>query len=195
MAIGTEWSPDRDGRIIIQPGGPRRVDEIGPGGPAVLLFSADALVYRHRRILEAGASWDWPDYHPHITLSDDPQAPLTGIEAYQGPIVLGPEKFGEIDPEYSAFARIKAFAESVGGVLREEYDLDNTADILTDEGWRDVIEPLVNPLLAALDEAADLDAARRIVTARRADMSTRELTEALARATFATRFLEEAKGD
>jgi hypothetical protein len=44
---------------------------------------------------EAGASWDWPDYQPHISLSKAP-VDLSKIEPYRGEIVLGPEIFEEI---------------------------------------------------------------------------------------------------
>lgn len=191
MKIEPEWNQHDDGRYIVQPGGPRRLDEIAPGGPAVLLFNAESLRWRHERILKAGASWDWPDYHPHITLSGDPLAPLAEIEAYQGPIMLGPEIFAELDEDWAAWDNIKRFAEA----QLQTDDIDAAVEQLLDEGWREAIDPMLDPLMNALTAAASLDDARRIVAQRITTMSTEELAEMLARATFAARFLEEAKGD
>ena len=46
-----------------------------------------------------GASWDWPDYQPHISITRnldgiDP----TKIAPYTGEIVFGPEQFEEVKP-------------------------------------------------------------------------------------------------
>jgi hypothetical protein len=195
MTIEPEWNQHDDGRYLVQPGGPRRLDLIAPGGPAVLLFNAESLRWRHQRILDAGASWDWPDYHPHITLSDDPGVDLGSIEAYQGPIRLGPERFEEIDEGWSAWERIKRFAESQAAARAAVDDIEASADLLADEGWQAVMEPLLNPLLEQIGTVASIDEARRVLADGITAMSTEALTETLARAGFAARFLEEAKGD
>jgi hypothetical protein len=69
------------------------------------LFNSRALSERHDEIQKlTGASWDWPDYQPHVTISY--QAPKdfdpTKVEAYNGPITLGPEKFSEIQENWKA---------------------------------------------------------------------------------------------
>jgi hypothetical protein len=44
-----------------------------------------------------GASFDWDEYQPHITLSSSPQmVDLKAVEPYTGAIELGPEIFEEI---------------------------------------------------------------------------------------------------
>lgn len=95
-AMQTDMWQDADGRIKIPAGGPRTLELLGNGKALVLRFSSYALQSRHRELREAGASWDWPGYHPHITLSYDsgldPDA-VARMPAYTGPIVLGPEKF------------------------------------------------------------------------------------------------------
>lgn len=90
-----EWSDDGKDEIIIPEGGPRAVEPLG-GMSAVLLFSATRLAWRHEEIVRAGASHDYPDYTPHISLTKAP-ADLRNVEPYRGRIVLGPEIFEEIE--------------------------------------------------------------------------------------------------
>jgi phage-related protein (TIGR01555 family) len=91
-----------DGTLRIAPGGMRLVDQLGDQGAIVLFFSSSSLCWRHQDIeYSAGAEYDYPDYQPHITITyNGADAPaLAEVEAYQGPIVLGPEVFEEIQPQ------------------------------------------------------------------------------------------------
>ena len=47
-------------------------------------------------MVRRGASHDYPDYQPHISLTGEP-VNLDGVEPYRGEIVLGPEVFAEVD--------------------------------------------------------------------------------------------------
>lgn len=106
FAVGRDWSGDEDGRLRIPPGGPRAVERLGDGDAVALLFADDHLQWRHERILEIGASWDWPEYRPHITLSYDADGlDVETMEPYAGPIVLGPELFGEVNEDWMARVR------------------------------------------------------------------------------------------
>jgi hypothetical protein len=50
---------------------------------------------------DKGASWDWPSYQPHITITYNPgEVALDKVEPYQGRIELGPEIFEEITPDW-----------------------------------------------------------------------------------------------
>ena len=92
MACGESWTSPK---LEIGAGGPRLMEQFGEA--RVLLFTNDDLKWRHERIKEAGASWDHPEYQPHITISYDPDAPdIATVEPYQGPIILGPEIFQEV---------------------------------------------------------------------------------------------------
>jgi phage-related protein (TIGR01555 family) len=96
MKVEDAWIDEDDGGLLIKPGGPRVVEPLGDR-TAVLMFSSSHLAYRHERIRrDAGASWDWPDYQPHISLTGDP-VDLSSVEPYRGKIELGPEIFEEID--------------------------------------------------------------------------------------------------
>lgn len=91
--VGTSWSP----KLEISEGGPRQMERLGGDGKYVaLLITANELVWRHREIVENGASWDWPDYQPHISVQIGGDVDLSKVEPYQGKIVLGPEVFEEV---------------------------------------------------------------------------------------------------
>lgn len=93
MKVGDSFA----GEVQISEGGPRLVEHLGKDGEAVaLLFVSSELSWRHEEINRAGASWDWPDYQPHITLSLDWPGDTGSIEPYRGEILLGPEIFEEV---------------------------------------------------------------------------------------------------
>lgn len=89
-----EWNQEKNGQLIIPAGGPRVVEPLG-GMAAVLMFASSLLAWRHEEIVRAGASHDYPEYQPHISLTKEP-ADLSGVEPYRGKIVLGPEIFEEL---------------------------------------------------------------------------------------------------
>ncbi|MFC4729102.1 anti-CBASS protein Acb1 family protein [Coralloluteibacterium thermophilus] len=89
-----EWNEDGRDKLIIPEGGPRAVEPLG-GMSAVILFASSQLAWRHEEIIRAGASHDFPDYTPHISLTKSP-VDLSRVEPYRGRIVLGPEIFEEI---------------------------------------------------------------------------------------------------
>ena len=70
------------------------------GEATVLLFTANELRWRHEAAKEAGASWDHEEYQPHITIAYSANVDLTKVQPYQGPIVLGPELFAEVDENW-----------------------------------------------------------------------------------------------
>ncbi|APG91139.1 anti-CBASS protein Acb1 family protein [Sinorhizobium americanum] len=91
--MGESWSP----RLEIAAGGPRQMEGLGPDGKyKALLITASELVWRHRAMIEAGASWDWPEYQPHISIQIGGNIDLSKVEPYQGKIILGPEIFEEL---------------------------------------------------------------------------------------------------
>lgn len=89
-----EWAESSHDTITIPEGGPRAVEPLG-GMSAVILFASSQLSCRHEAIRKAGASHDFPDYTPHISLTESP-VDLSKVEPYRGRIVLGPEIFEEL---------------------------------------------------------------------------------------------------
>lgn len=73
----------------------RAVERLGADGEAVVLrFSSPALEARWREFSAGGASWDWPEYRPHLTISYDAgDVDVNQVEPYAGEIDLGPEVF------------------------------------------------------------------------------------------------------
>lgn len=98
MKVPDAWMTGRaDGRMTVAAGGARLVEPLGDGGAVVLLFNSTELAWRHMAIREAGASWDFPEYQPHVTLTyEGNELDLSKIEPYRGPIELGPEVFEEV---------------------------------------------------------------------------------------------------
>ncbi|MFL5015410.1 MAG: anti-CBASS protein Acb1 family protein [Rhizobium sp.] len=95
MEMGSAW----DEEMKIPRGGARLMERFGEA--RVLLFSSNMLRWRHDEMVDRGATWDHPEYQPHITISYDPEAPdLADVEPYQGEIVLGPEIFDEVNEDW-----------------------------------------------------------------------------------------------
>jgi hypothetical protein len=81
------------------------LDQFGGIKPAtVLLFSSSSLCWRHEDMVSKGASHDFDDYVPHITLTYDAPADLdvSKIEPYQGELVFGPEIFSAIADDWKS---------------------------------------------------------------------------------------------
>lgn len=78
----------------------RYVTKLGDDGALVLMLDDDGLTRRWQQFVDAGASWDYDGYRPHVTLTysagylEDTWA----LTAYQGVIILGPEEWSEIKP-------------------------------------------------------------------------------------------------
>ncbi|MBQ0803001.1 MAG: DUF1073 domain-containing protein [Sulfitobacter litoralis] len=88
MECGTSYQS----KLEVSAGGPRLIEQFGDA--RVLLFTDGDLKWRHEEIKGAGATWDHPEYQPHVTISYDPDAPdIADIEPYTGPLIFGPEIF------------------------------------------------------------------------------------------------------
>ncbi|WP_261332315.1 hypothetical protein [Rhizobium leguminosarum] len=91
--MGESWSP----RLEISAGGLRQMEALGQSGEYyALLITANELKWRHEAMIELGASWEWPEYQPHISIQIRGDIDLSKVEPYQGKIVLGPEIFEEV---------------------------------------------------------------------------------------------------
>lgn len=100
MAMGSSWNNDAQGRLRIAPGGPRVLELFGPQqNVLVQSFQSDELQWRHESMMAAGASWDWDEYAPHITISKGEVGSfdVSKLQPYTGRIVLGPERFESLE--------------------------------------------------------------------------------------------------
>lgn len=97
ILIESDWNQKEDGTLEIPAGGMRLVDRLGASNEAVVLhFASSNLCWRHESMKRVGAVSPWPEYQPHITLEWNTDTDVSKIEAYQGPIHLGPELFEEV---------------------------------------------------------------------------------------------------
>lgn len=102
MKVGSSWDAD----LIVPEGGPRLVEQFGQESGTkhiVLLFDAGELRFRHWMAKEAGASFDYDEYQPHVTIGrQDPANPidLDKIKPYTGKLEFGPEIFKEVNEDW-----------------------------------------------------------------------------------------------
>lgn len=87
-------------QTLIDIGDNRWLSTLGKDGKAVvMMFSSPEMSERFREAAKCGASWDFPSYMPHVTLSYDAggvanaEASWGMMEAPTGPLQLGPEEF------------------------------------------------------------------------------------------------------
>ena len=97
MKMGETWTSEENGGLTIKPGGPRALERFNEGA-VVLQFASWALESRHREMVEAGGSHDWPEYLPHVTLSYQAgDVELETLVPYSGELRFGPEIFEPLD--------------------------------------------------------------------------------------------------
>ncbi len=84
--------------LTVPPSYGRSVEQFGEA--CVLRFESSELEQRWNELKQAGASWDYPEYTPHITISWQ-SSPDGEPEPYSGPIILGPEAFAPIEEDWS----------------------------------------------------------------------------------------------
>lgn len=102
MKMGEAYSQNDDGSIEIRPGSVRVVEALGDKGAVVLMFASSELAWRHEDLKRNGATWDHPEYQPHITITYDAgDLDLKEVEAYRGKIKLGPEIFEEVNEDWT----------------------------------------------------------------------------------------------
>jgi len=103
MAMGECWGNEPDGTITVRAGGARIMEAFGAENDvAVLTFVSGNLTWRHEDMVRNGASWDWPEYQPHVSISYSFDGDVEAIEPWQGEIKLGPEIFKEVDDGWKA---------------------------------------------------------------------------------------------
>lgn len=98
-----DWDAMGDSFDTLQSkGGERSLDRFD-GGAVVLRFELQELGDRWQEFIDHGASWDHPEYKPHITISyaaDD--IDLTTITPFTGTLNFGPEKFDTVKEGWAA---------------------------------------------------------------------------------------------
>jgi len=121
----------KDWSNLVATEGGRQVVQLGDKGAVVLEFQNMELQQEWEGYQSMGASWDFPSYRPHVTLTyrGAPEN-LADIEPYRGPIVLGTTRFRDLQedaPDYDDLApdleaRGWRKAGSQGAYLNPDYD-------------------------------------------------------------------------
>jgi hypothetical protein len=97
--------------------GKRKIKCFGEDKNAVVLvFDSEELKDRWKEFKdELGASWDFPTYHAHVTITYNglPEGvKLKDITPYEGPLEFGPERKSEITKDWKGKTKTKKLTES-----------------------------------------------------------------------------------
>ena len=98
-----DWQevPDSFDHLKVGDIGPRFLTHLGDNNAIVLMFESKELQNRWEEIRDAGASWDYDGYTPHVTLTyDGGDFDIGSVAPYLGPIMLGPEQFEPINENW-----------------------------------------------------------------------------------------------
>lgn len=99
MRMGEAWESE----LTIAAGGARLMESFGAQKDTlVLAFASSNLSWRHEGMVQAGASWDWPEYQPHISISYAFEGDPEGVQPWRGEIKLGPEIFEQINEDWTS---------------------------------------------------------------------------------------------
>lgn len=168
-------------------GGPRKLQAFGPEGDAIVLqFESGELHKRWEELLGIGASWDWPEYHPHLTItySKPPELVLGMVEPFKGMIQLGPEVFAEVKAGWASDIKENAVAPVAIDYAQIGRDLD-ALEAQTKKDLREVLIEWRDGLTRKVEKASKGDGLAKLAESlrlpRRGDFTT-AMTEALRRA-------------
>ena len=80
----------------------RHMKRLGDEGALVLRFESAALQARHRALREAGASHDYPEYLPHVTITyAGAGLDINALVPFPGVLVFGPERFKPLKSDWT----------------------------------------------------------------------------------------------
>lgn len=127
-----------NGELTVGEGGPRKLERFGDEGAIVLRFAHDELKWSHESKVNAGASHDFPDYLPHLTVGFDPDGTLDleALEPFVGELKFGPEIFEALDPAPRvAFGETRFSADDEDAIARLAAQLaDETNPVMLEFG-------------------------------------------------------------
>jgi hypothetical protein len=178
--------------LRVMPGGPRVVDRLGSQGAVVLHFWDGYLANRHRTMREAGASWDFPTYLPHVTFTYDPgEVDLAEVEPFTGELLFGPEIFEPIDDDWASGIRSVDLAEGDPDYVEQTPENALIDELIAAEDDR-VSAAMTGSIFTRIAAATTADELLKLLdTEATALMNDAPLRESIERAAFALRLAEE----
>lgn len=96
-----DWEPfePQNNKLTIKHG-ERKIEQFGDA--TVLTFTSKTLSARWKEFRKAGASWDFPHYIPHITISyETSELDLKNIKPFTGDLIFGPESLKEVQESWA----------------------------------------------------------------------------------------------
>lgn len=133
-----------------------------------------------------------PDKDEELLTPQRSQAPQTEPQDPAHQNREDPRKDPKAQP---AAPKGKAQAFRAGPMAAEPDGIDRAVDALLEDGWRPLVEPVIDGLEEELAGAANLDEARAIMERRLDSLGVTRLADMLARASFAARISGEADED
>lgn len=125
-----DWPEPNSDTLVIKAKGGREVSPLGEEGAIVLKFHSVSLQRRWSDLIDKGASWDYEDYTPHVTITyEGGDIDLSKLAAYDGPIELGPEVFEEVKDGFSDRITEKEMKLSQLGGARDKTVPEHLIDI------------------------------------------------------------------
>ncbi len=96
----------------------RKVIALGDKGAVVTTFECPALQERWGEFRTAGASWDWPSFQPHVTITYNGDGiDLSKIEPFPDPLIFGPEVWEELNLDWKPVMKAERPAEEAIAIL------------------------------------------------------------------------------
>lgn len=189
--MGDDWGFYRE-PLKVKPGGPRMVAQLGDEGAVVLHFADTYLESRHRQMVEAGASWDFPSFLPHVTFTYRAgEIDLDKVEPFIGELRFGPEIFEPIEEDWKERIREVSLAQGDGDYADPTAEA-SPVDRLVAANQDRVAVAMTGKLFARIAEAQSIEDLQRILDEESdALMDDAPLRESLERAAFALRLEEE----
>lgn len=178
--------------LRVMPGGPRVVDQLGDKGAVVLHFWDGYLANRHRTMREAGASWDFPTYLPHVTFTYDPgHVDLSKVEPFTDELLFGPEIFEPIVDDWQDTIRSVDLAEGDPDYVEQSPENTLIDELIAAEDDR-VTAAMTGSIFDRISAAANsAELLKLLDTEATALMNDAPLRESIERAAFAMRLAEE----
>lgn len=141
-----------DRRVVSIDGGKREVKPLGDQGAIVLKFDSPELKKRWQQFRDAGASWDYESFQPHVTITYNGQGvDLSKVKPYEGKIELGDEKTEPLKLDGASSASTSSGSPIWRSALRDRF-LELKTKAADAQGWKDQIKGLVNKGLVKQDE-------------------------------------------
>lgn len=150
---------------IVVRGGKRTVVPLGDKGAVVLKIQSDQLQYEHMDFRSMGASWDFQEYTPHITITYSGSGlDVSAMQPFMGDIVLGPLRAKPLNPDWDGEVvetPLEKRAEHAGLYDAEDteegYDEDEIEEEDDESESDDLLERVISAIVQAVTKGRPVE--------------------------------------